>query len=332
MDIRPAVLGWLEATLPGATIRRLAGDASSRSFHRITDRQGGTRIVMDYGEPFVQTTDDIVLTGIFERAGLPVARILDSVPEQGFLVLEDLGSIDLETAFRSRTQSPGAEPLRLLERAVDLAASLADLGSSRLAESGRAAGPALDPERFRFEMDFFVQHYALGLCRLDRVAPELTEELRALADLAAATPTHVLCHRDFHSRNLIVRSNGELAMVDIQDARWGPDSYDLASLLRDAYIDLDEAWITPLVQRFESARIDLQASETFRSRFDIVSAQRMIKALGTFGYQTHVLGRQRYMEGVPRTVGRLARLLPAHPDLQRLADRMNEAGLLDGQG
>ncbi|MCP3981228.1 MAG: phosphotransferase [bacterium] len=325
MDARPAVRSWLETTSPGAKVERLAGDASSRSFYRIRDPSGATRIVMDYGEPFDDTPADVELTRIFELAELPVARIFEVHPQDGFLVLEDLGVSDLETAFCA---AGADERSGLLERAIDLAAGIADAGTASLAASVRADGPALDADRFRFEMRFFVEHYACGLRKLDSVTPSLERELNRLADAAAATP-RVLCHRDYHSRNLILRASGDLALVDIQDARWGPDTYDLASILRDAYIEIDESWIEPLVERYRRARGRLTDPDDLPNRLAVVSAQRMIKALGTFGFQAERLGRTRYLEGVPRTLERLRRLLPTHPATAELAKRLDAANLLE---
>ena len=184
-------------------------------------------------------------------------------------------------------------------------------------------------DRFRFEMDHFAEHYVLGL---RRVTPpnDLLEALHALADRAAETPRRVFCHRDFHSRNLMVLADESLALVDIQDARWGPDSYDLASLLRDAYIDIDESWIDPLVELYV-ATLGEAASEGFRTRLDCVSVQRMIKALGTFGYQATVRRERRYLESIPRTVVRLRTLLPNIAQGPELLKILDGDGLLASQ-
>ena len=124
-------------------------------------------------------------------------------------------------------------------------------------------------------------------------------------------------------------NGGGLAMVDIQDARWGPDTYDLASLLRDAYVDIPERWIEPLLKQFQSAVAPGDDPISFRRRFDHVSAQRMIKALGTFGYQATVLGRRSYLSAVPRTVARLERLLPQLDASLALFDRFSAVRLFE---
>ena len=319
--LRPEVQGFLDRTWPCGSATRLAGDASTRSFFRVEGRDGGSRVVMDYGEPFTGESDDEALARVFLGAGLPVARILASSPEDGCLLLEDLGDRMLEAAILASPEGPGR---RLwVERAVLLAAEVANRGTPALFSSGRAGGPALDEERFRFEMDFFLEHWAGGCSE-----HPLREELARLAATAAETPRRVLCHRDFHSRNLMVLPDETLAMVDIQDARWGPDSYDLASLLRDAYVDLDDdsldAWIDLYLDRLD--RPDDPAG--FRRRFHLVASQRMIKALGTFGYQAHVLGRDRYRDAARRTVDRLRVWLADDPGTRELGRRLESAGLL----
>jgi aminoglycoside/choline kinase family phosphotransferase len=213
-------------------------------------------------------------------------------------------------------------------QAVELAAGVARSGTAALAASERATGPALDAERFRFEMDFFLEHYAEGLRGLSKPTTELREELYGLADRAATTPTRVLCHRDLHSRNLMILDDGSLAMVDIQDARWGPDSYDLASLLRDAYVEIDERWLEPLIEGYLRALADSPEPRAFRRRLDIVAAQRMIKALGSFGYLTVVKRMNRYLDAIPRTVARLERLLPFLDETRPLHTALTRSGLL----
>jgi hypothetical protein len=104
-------------------------------------------------------------------------------------------------------------------------------------------------------------------------------------------------------------------MVDIQDARWGPDTYDLACLLRDAYVELDEDRVSRMLVRFRAALHAPEPEDALRARFDLVATERMVKALGTFGYQATVRGNRRYLEGVPRTLARLRRTLAATPAL-----------------
>jgi len=325
---RLEVQNFVESRFPGAAVERLAGDASYRIFFRIRPASGPTFVLMDYGSPFQEETDDIWLGRLFRRAGLPVAELVQAVPEIGCLVLEDLGDRSLESVLAEAESTKGATPPAALVRAVELAARVASKGTPVLASSERAEGPGLDSDRFRFEMDFFLEHFVSGLRGLADTPGELREQLYGLADRASATPTRVLCHRDFHSRNLMVLGDGGLAMVDIQDARWGPDSYDLASILRDAYVDIDDDWLEPLTNKYLGLLDRPPEPGGFRRRRDVVAAQRMIKALGSFGYLTVVERMDRYVEAIPRTLARLERLLPSLEATRPLHESLLRSGLL----
>jgi len=331
---RPELAAFFASEYPGAGIEAMCGDASTRAFWRLYLPDGTTRVVMDYGKPFEGDPDDVVLGTVFRSVRLRVAATERVEPAVGCLVQEDLGDTTLESEIRRR-RGIGMPIAPLYRDAVDLAARLAIAGTVALSASDRAAGPALDAERFRFEMDFFLEHFVEGFRRA-RVTERLRRETRDLAERAAtATRRRVLCHRDFHSRNLMVLADGSLAMVDIQDARWGAETYDLASLLRDAYVDLEPAILTDGLARFRAAVAPDDDPERFRARFDLVSLERMVKALGTFGFQATVRGRASYLEGVPRTVGRILGLrerIAGYPEIYALlagfADRLGDVEAL----
>ncbi len=331
-SLRPELRRFLRSFAPGVRILEMPGDASTRRFLRILDLDGApSRVVMDYGVPFEDETDDVRLTRVFEDAGLPVARILAVAPEAGALVLEDLGERTLETALGALRESSGsgssAAARDLYVRAVELAAAIATRGTAALEHSPRAEGPALDSARFRFEMDFFVEHYIGHLMGRDASVP-FRESLHGLAEDAASGP-RVLCHRDYHCRNIMVRADGSLAMVDIQDARWGSNGYDIASLLRDAYVDEPDSWVDELVEVYLTAMPEGQRGAEFSRRLDLLSVQRMLKALGTFAYQAKIAGRSRYLSAVPRTLARLDRLIPRLPELEALDRSLRQIDLFD---
>jgi aminoglycoside/choline kinase family phosphotransferase len=325
---RSEVRAFVERRFPGAHIDRLAGDASYRVFYRVRTADGPNLVLMDYGSAFDGETDDVRLGRVFRRAGLRIADLIECAPRPGCLLLEDLGDRSLEGELASAELGNDRSPPALLVRAVELAADIVTRGTPALLAELGADGPALDAERFRFEMDFFLEYFVGGYCGRQETPTALREQLHALAERAAVTPLRVLCHRDLHSRNLNVLRDGALAMVDIQDARWGPDTYDLASLLRDAYVEIDESWIETLVGRYLDAQPARSADAGFRHRFDVVSAQRMIKALGSFGYLTVVKRMDRYLTAIPRTLKRLERLLPTIPETGALHTALTATGLL----
>ena len=133
----------------------------------------------------------------------------------------------------------------------------------------------------------------------------------------AAEP-RVLCHRDYHSRNLMLHS-GSLFIIDFQDARMGPDTYDLVSLLRDSYVDLTERELDDLIAYFLALKGGADPGE-FRRRFDLMALQRNLKALGTFGYQTIARGNPVYIQYIPRTLRYARTNLERHARFARLRE------------
>jgi aminoglycoside/choline kinase family phosphotransferase len=143
-----------------------------------------------------------------------------------------------------------------------------------------------------------------------------------------AAEERVLCHRDYHSRNLMLH-DGRLHIIDFQDARLGPDTYDLASLLRDSYVDIGDLELDDLIAYFlalkhrDGAAGPADASE-FRRRFDLMALQRNLKALGTFGYQTTTRGNPVYIQYIPRTLRYARRALEHYPRFARLQGLLAE--------
>jgi aminoglycoside/choline kinase family phosphotransferase len=144
----------------------------------------------------------------------------------------------------------------------------------------------------------------------------LAEAIHSLAAEIAGWP-RVLCHRDFHSRNLM-RHAEKLYWIDFQDARLGPSTYDLASLLRDSYVDLEEEFVAERAEEFRQRAVPGESREVFRHRFELMSVQRNLKALGTFGYMATVRDNPVYLQYVPRTLANARRNLARHPELAGL--------------
>ena len=139
-----------------------------------------------------------------------------------------------------------------------------------------------------------------------------------------ASEPRVLCHRDYHSRNLMLHEDS-LYIIDFQDARMGPDTYDLASLLRDSYVDMPSWQVDDLIAYFVAlkagSRPATAADEAdFRRRFDLMALQRNLKALGTFGYQTTTRRNTVYIQYMPRTLSYVKANLAAYPRFSRLHD------------
>jgi aminoglycoside/choline kinase family phosphotransferase len=114
--------------------------------------------------------------------------------------------------------------------------------------------------------------------------------------------------------------DGELHIIDFQDARMGPDTYDLASLLRDSYVDLPEPIVEDLVAHFLALRGQPADTRVFRRRFDAMALQRNLKALGTFGYQTAARGNPVYIQYIPRTLEYVRGTLYKYDRFQRVRE------------
>ena len=164
-------------------------------------------------------------------------------------------------------------------------------------------GIAFDVEKLSWELDFFTKHFleayrgvTLGPAERDALRAEFAVLVRELA-----SEPRVLCHRDYHSRNLMLHES-QLFIIDFQDARLGPDTYDLVSLLRDSYVDLAEQTVEELIAYFLALKGTTGAEREFRNRFDVMALQRNLKALGTFGYQTTARRNPVYIQYIPRTL------------------------------
>ncbi|MEK7283165.1 MAG: phosphotransferase, partial [Acidobacteriota bacterium] len=198
----------------------------------------------------------------------------------------------------------------LYRQACDLIVLFHESGAAALGPDDFALSSALDCDRFLFELDHFHRHFIVGHRKMIPPAADAALLRAFYSDLALACDhlPRVYCHRDFQSRNLLVR-RGRLGLIDFQDARMGPYTYDAASLLRDSSLDLDEDLVDRMIARL-CRRLGLPADE-FRRDFDLMALERNLKDLGTFGYLATVRGRPEYLEYVPRTIRSIKRALLA---------------------
>jgi aminoglycoside/choline kinase family phosphotransferase len=314
--IPASVAAFLERTgRSGSRVVPLTGDASTRRYFRILD--GAEPMVLAVqGDAFdPQTLPFVNVTTLLAAMPVPVPRILGHAGDLGVLAQEDLGDVTLQAHLGS------AAPRRhdaLYREAVSYIEVLQRRGRELADPAYLPYGIAFDVEKLMWELEFFTKHF-LGAFRgvplPDPVRAALREEWDVIARELAAEP-RVLCHRDYHSRNLMWH-DGRLVLIDYQDARLGPDTYDLVSLLRDSYVDLPETTVEALISYY-LALTDRQGDATFAARFDLMALQRNLKALGTFGYQTTTRGNTVYIQYIPRTLRLVRENLRRHPRFARL--------------
>jgi len=311
----------------GASVVRMAGDASDRTFYRLRAPSLSSMVLMAHREPFDLDSFPYFMHSRFLLGiGAPVPQIVASYPAEGILVVQDLGDETLQVHL----ESCDAERRRFLYlQAVRMITLLQQEGTRALTPDLPAANMALDAERLLFELRFFGEHYVRGLLGAPLSAGRdatLEEWFVALARQVAAYP-RVLCHRDFHSRNLMVKGE-RLFMVDFQDARLGAYTYDLASLIRDSYVTLPRELTDELIGFYREESRAPEPPEVFRVAFDRTCLQRNIKAVGTFASQAMIRGNQGYLKYIGPTIAAIrANLSAGHEAADREVLEMFEGPL-----
>jgi aminoglycoside/choline kinase family phosphotransferase len=289
-----------------ARVLPLTGDASDRRYFRVIPARGPSVVLALHAGPIeFDSLPFANVAQLLQRVPLPVPDVLGHSDPLGIVALQDLGDVTLQAHLGAAT---AAEHAALYRQAVAFIELLQRRGTELESDDFVPYRVAFDVQKLTWELDFFVRHFVEGYRGIVLSAGAkavLAAEWAAIVEELAAEP-RVLCHRDYHSRNLMLRG-GSLYIIDFQDARLGPDTYDLASLLRDAYVDTDRelddliAYFLALKGAHPTASDGQQARE-FRRRFDLMALQRNLKALGTFGYQTAARRNPVYIQYIPRTL------------------------------
>ena len=286
----------------------LTPDASTRNYFRVP-WQKGRAVAAVYPEAFDPDFHPYLdVTRLFLDNAIPVPEIYAVDGESGIVVQEDLGDRQL---FRIYEEAPDDECDEYKERAVKLIAQIQKATESAFDKQSIASRLAFDEPKLSWELDFFVEHY-FGSLRDEELrhaeAAELKAELNDVAAELAARP-RVLCHRDFHAANLMLDGNNNLRVVDHQDARMGPVTYDLVSFLLDRRLEapsLAELRAYRLLLLEERRLLGLGAldPDEIAKEFRLMTIQRGLKAVGTFSYQTAVCNRgTAYEQFIQPTLG-----------------------------
>lgn len=273
----------------------LTPDASTRVYFRLPWKRR-TAVACVYPEAFDETVQPYLdITRLFLECELPVPEIYDVDGSAGIIVQEDLGDNQLCKVFETASED---EREALIEQAIEIISRIQAATAKAVERDSICSRLAFDEAKLGWELNFFFEHY-FGSYRKENLTHGQTAELMAeLNDLAAdlAARPRVLCHRDFHSFNLIVDPRGRLRIIDHQDARMGPATYDLVSLLLDRVTgppSLAEIREHRLYLLNSRERLGLPAydPDVFSTEFRLMTVQRCLKACGTFSYQVGVRGR-----------------------------------------
>jgi len=307
---------------PDARVVPLTGDASDRRYFRIIPADGPSIVLALHAGPIDFATLPFANVGaLLQQIPLPVPAILGHSDPLGIVALQDLGDVTLQAHLGAASPS---EHAALYRQAVALVEQLQRRGAELRSDAYLPYGIAFDVDKLTWELDFFAKHFVEGyrgevFTPAERAA--LAAESAAIVAELAAEP-RVLCHRDYHSRNLMLR-DGSLYIIDFQDARLGPDTYDLVSLLRDSYVDIADRELDELIAYFlalNKSDAAAAAGLEFRRRFDLMALQRNLKALGTFGYQTTARRNPVYIQYIPRTLRYVRNNLDNQPRFARLRE------------
>ena len=295
----------------------LTGDASDRRYYRILFADTPSIVLSLYSAPFeFEALSFVNVARLLKQMPTPIPALLGHAEDLGVLALEDLGDVTLQAHLGAATAAEHAARYR---QAVALIATMQKRGAELADPKYLPYGIAFDVEKLTWELDFFTKHF-IEAYRGVVIAPDAHEELRrefrGVVEELAAEP-RVLCHRDYHSRNLMLHQD-QLYIIDFQDARMGPDTYDLVSLLRDSYVDLPEQTVDELIAYFLALKGQTGSEAAFRRRFGLMALQRNLKALGTFGYQTTGRRNPVYIQYIPRTLRHVRNNLAQLPQFTRL--------------
>ncbi|MDQ0025949.1 aminoglycoside/choline kinase family phosphotransferase [Variovorax paradoxus] len=314
------------------TVRLASADASFRRYFRVDSAEAcGARIVMDAppdkenSEPFVQ------VARLMAEAGVTAPRVLEWDKSHGFLLLDDLGRQTMLDVI-DPAQPDASRPL--YDRAIDA------LIRWQLA-SKPGVLPPYDRALLERELALFPEWYIgrhRGIAVEGKLKERLERSFKLIVESNLASPS-VYVHRDFMPRNLMVREDAaDLGVLDFQDAVYGPITYDIASLMRDAFLSWDEEFVLDVTIRYwEAARraklpVDSDFGAFYRS-VEWMGLQRHLKVAGIFARLTLRDGKPRYLADTPRfiayirsTASRYMELTP----LLRVIDEIEGSSALTG--
>ncbi|MDH5527638.1 MAG: phosphotransferase [Nitrospirota bacterium] len=326
-----AIHPHVAALLPGSGpfhLDPLAGDASNRRYYRVT--QGDAPFILMQladaegfkkseeavtGEVPVEELPFLNMQRYLAKAGLPVPEVIGQDMEHGLILLEDFGDRSLMAAIEGR---PEEDIMALYWEAIDhLAAMQRD---TKLDDGCVATHRVYGEELLLWEFQHYVEYGIEARYRqpVDAARRKVLDEYfgRIAAEIAAQP--QVLVHRDYHSRNLMVKPDGHLGIIDFQDALLGPATYDLASLLWDPYVTLPEEVPSDLTARYWAqapAKLDM----SFPRALNLTAFQRLLKAAGRFVYIDRVKGNPAFLKDVPTCLARARWILSRYDDLKPLA-------------
>ena len=313
---------WLHRLFPGEqfTLAPASADASFRRYFRATFPDGKTRIVMDAPPEHEDCRPFLHIGKLFEDAGTHVPHVYAQDLEQGFLLLSDLGNT---TYLQALAGAETGTARALYSDATDALIAI------QLASRDNELPPydeALLVREMSLFPDWYIARHLSATLSDDQKARLETVFARIIANNLAQPRVYV--HRDYHSRNLMKLEQNNPGILDFQDAVYGPITYDLVSLFKDAYIRWEEAdAIDWLVRYWEKARraglpVHHDFSAFYRD-YEWMGVQRHLKVLGIFARLYHRDGKDGYLKDLPLVMSYLRAACARYSDLKPLLNLLD---------
>jgi aminoglycoside/choline kinase family phosphotransferase len=297
---------------------------SDRNYFRVSAAGGRPVILMRYGRMYEENDLYGAVASFLRGIGVTVPAIYGHDPERRLILMEDLGDRDLY-ALRD---APWPARRGLYEKTLALAAKMHAFPPDRL-PAGLRLMPGFDANLYRWERDYFREHCVRNVCRIDigdAGNDALETELSALAGRLIKTPP-ALVHRDLQSQNVMIR-DGEPVLIDFQGMRPGSPFYDLGSLLCDPYVAFPEGEREGLLLYYQGISGFPYTWKAFRELFLLASAQRLMQALGAYGFLGLKRAKSHFLTHIPRALDNLVAVTAeagSLPRLHALACRCREA-------
>ncbi len=329
MIIEKVVEKWMNESPQFKSIVRLPGDASTRCYYRLKSK-AETFILMKM-EPFKKEgvkNPFLAVRNHLAAANVDVPQVFDVNPERGLIVLEDLGDSTLLHRLQGVTHSN--VELALYKNAIDVLLRLQKNASDpKLSGPLEAFNLRFSHEKLMWEINFTMEHFYKKYLKRNISTKDEKVMMNGFDEICTflAEQPVVFTHRDFHSRNIMVTPKGKkdrFVLIDFQDARMGPAQYDLASLLRDSYYQLDDKQIEVLLEYYLENCGDLLGKKMDRDKFiyvfDMMAVQRNFKAIGSFASFLNRRGNATYLKYIGNTFENIRRTLLKYPKYHKLRE------------
>lgn len=293
---------------------KLTGDASTRKYYRIHTDKNSYVVCLDNPLETDEETTFVTMQRVLEKANVRVPKIIDKDLKRGYMLQEDLG--DLTFLKDISIVDKKEEEFQRYKNAIDLMISIHNVKLDQY-QGQFFTTLAFDKTKLFQEMEFtrkyFLNKY-LGLDVETEEVQSLYKKLEKMCDLIAAEP-RVLVHRDYHSRNLMIK-NEQQVVIDFQDARMGTPLYDLVSLMEDCYYQIDVKNHARLIEYYYEnffKKFDPKKSfEDFKYLYDLMAVQRVFKAIGSFAYIYADRKDLRYIKYIGYAFEKVRRIMSNH--------------------